>query len=166
MQHSTGRTEWAQCTRSCTFVHTHTHHTPTSLGPRESISWNPLIRHISDDSSTKHNCSTFKNSGWDPSPTLANSVYKTGTHFLAQHPFPLSYLPISEKFFIQWISIEFNGTAAVLSTCISNAGKPECAIAPLPVLLFPNKRLWCQWFLLPAEGQQFSLQSISKERRL
>lgn len=137
-------------------------HTPTSMGAQRIDFLEPLIRHIVDDSSTKHNCSTFKMGGTHflCLPTL--SVYKIGTHFSTTFT-PFSVSPFLKSFLIQWISIEFSGTAAVFFTCISNVGKPECAISPFPVILFPNKGLWCPWFLLPAEGQ-FSLQMISKEQ--
>ena len=116
-------------------------HTPTSLGPRELPSRNPL----SDTSQMTHQLSItaqlLKTMGGTPLlrlPTL--SVQKRGTRF--KHN--INHFPISlflKSFLIQCISIEFNGTATVLSTCISNVGKPECATSPLPALLFPNKRL-------------------------
>lgn len=71
-------------------------HSPTSMGAQRIDFLEPLIRHIVDDSSTKHNCSTFKMGGTHflCLPTL--SVYKIGTHF--QHNIhPFFCFPASEK---------------------------------------------------------------------
>lgn len=138
MQLNTGRTELRVHSLAHVRADTHSY----LSGAKRTDFLEPLIRPILDDSPTEQSCSIFKNNEWDSPPMIANSFCLQNRHsFCVAQRSPLSRFPISEKLLIPGHFNRVQWHCHCPFYMYFNVGKPECAISPLPVLLFPNKRL-------------------------